>query len=265
MPTAAEYREWAAANGYQLNPKGRIPIEVKSAYILAHDPDYDAPAGADEEGNVVEAQPIVDVVPEPPSPFSGEEVRPNFGKDTSQPKGLRGFGSKWSTKRGTTSKGTSASTRAKSRVKLERFGEHAWALFSKMADSRLPATARVLTLQAPVAGIVLEENIKRGGKLDKLLQPLARTEEKGTAIFAMIAPIVIVAAIERNPHLAPMLEVPLKLALLEMSAITGPAMQKARQREQDLVEQFEAANIDGLVQMIFAGMLVETPEAQDAA
>lgn len=35
-PTAADVREWAAANGHEVSPKGRIPAPIREAYDSAH-------------------------------------------------------------------------------------------------------------------------------------------------------------------------------------------------------------------------------------
>ena len=35
-PSAAEIREWARANGYQVSERGRVSAEVRSAYDAAH-------------------------------------------------------------------------------------------------------------------------------------------------------------------------------------------------------------------------------------
>lgn len=35
-PSAAEIREWARANGYQVSERGRVSSDVRSAYEAAH-------------------------------------------------------------------------------------------------------------------------------------------------------------------------------------------------------------------------------------
>lgn len=245
MATTSDVRAWAISEGMEVNERGRLPREIKDAFILAH-PDEEI--GATESGDLDSFDPISDV-PTPEKTTPGE-VAPKVGRPRKRGFSLRG-------KPGVKGK--------PKRTRLDRLGEHLFALGSKFVESKSIALSRILAMQSPVAGIVLEENIKHGGIVDRVLQPLARTEDRVSAIYAMFAPMAIVVAIEKNPELFPTLEGPLKLALVEWAAIAGPAMEKAAARERKLAEQFEEYDIDSMVRTIFSHMIAEdSPEVVPA-
>ena len=237
MATAADIRVWAETEGMEVNERGRVPKDVREAYLLAHpDEEY----GATETGNLDNYEPIKDI----DGPTTPGEVRPDFKTPAKRSRFNR----------------RSRTGKAKSkRTKLDRFGEHVFALGAKFVESRSIALSRILAMQSPVAGIIMEENIKHGGLLDKVIQPIARSEEKLSATYAMLGPMLMVVAIEKNPSLFPTLEGPLKLALLEWASIAEPAMKRVVEREQRLAEQFAEHDIDAMIKMIFSHMLIEEP------
>jgi hypothetical protein len=55
---------------------------------------------------------------------------------------------------------------------------------------------RCLTMQAPVAGEILEDVVK-GTFVDNALQPIARAEDKAKAVAALVLPPALVVAIEQ--------------------------------------------------------------------
>jgi hypothetical protein len=132
----------------------------------------------------------------------------------------------------------------------------------------LPATSRLLKLQAPVAGVILEDTVK-GSVVDRWLQPLARTSKAGEAMFVLAAPPLMVAAIELDPSKAPFIMPVLRESMLRWCKIAGPKMADALKREREFEEQF-GEDVDELLAMLFdkaadpAGdeaMIRETQEA----
>jgi hypothetical protein len=71
-----------------------------------------------------------------------------------------------------------------------------WAVLGGMATRVDVPVGRCLQMQAPVAGLVLEDVVK-GTIVDTALQPIARAEDKAKAVGALILPPVLVAAIEQ--------------------------------------------------------------------
>jgi hypothetical protein len=139
---------------------------------------------------------------------------------------------------------------AHKRVPVDALISRGWELMGGLAGRVNPPVGKVLTMQAPVAGLVLED-VVRGTAADRVLQPLARAEERAEKVLALAAPPVLVGAIEAAQRL-PEKEMQLRMAILvpmleeslvlwvriagdkvdEMAAReleTGPAREKARE------------------------------------
>lgn len=139
--------------------------------------------------------------------------------------------------------------RAKPRVPVDRVVGMVWEALGRMFTPLSPPTGRCLQLQAPVAGLILEDVVK-GTVADRVLQPLARAEEKGKKVLAVAAPPMLVLAIEqaqalpdpqrmaREAFLVPMLLESLTLwddvagekieAQMARDAERGPARERAQ-------------------------------------
>lgn len=83
------------------------------------------------------------------------------------------------------------------RVPVDRVVGMVWEALGRMFTPLSAPTGRCLQLQAPVAGLILEDVVK-GTVADRVLQPIARAEEKGKKVFALAAPPAIVLAIEQS-------------------------------------------------------------------
>jgi hypothetical protein len=83
-------------------------------------------------------------------------------------------------------------------------------------QGQLPATARMLAVQAPYAGYVLDEAVA-GTIVDKVaFQPLARAQDRLGMVGSVIGPPLLVARIEMHPEqmhsLVPLLKRSLRMA-----------------------------------------------------
>lgn len=99
------------------------------------------------------------------------------------------------------------------RIPVDQLISRGWEAAGRMSAVVSTAVARTFILQAPVAGLIFEDTV-RGTVVDKVLQPVARAEQRGNAIIALAGPPLIVLAIER----AQGLEEPqrqMQLAILE--------------------------------------------------
>jgi len=136
------------------------------------------------------------------------------------------------------------------RVPVDRLIGRAWEIMGGLAARVDPPMGAVLTMQSPVAGLILEDVVK-GTAADRVLQPLARAEERAEKVLALAAPPMIVAALEhaatlpedqarlRQAILLPMLEESLVLwvriagdkveEMARREVETGPAREKARE------------------------------------
>jgi hypothetical protein len=113
----------------------------------------------------------------------------------------------------------------------------------------MPPTSRLLKVQAPVAGIILEDTVK-GTVVDRVLQPFARTSKSAEAIFALAGPPVLITAMQLQPDAAPLIAPLLRESLLMWGKIAGPKMEQAMKRESDFAENF--GPVDDLMAFLFA-------------
>ena len=138
---------------------------------------------------------------------------------------------------------------------------------------------RVLALQAPIVGDVLDDAIK-GTILDKVLQPFVRQGERAKLVGAVVLPPVLVATLERNPQAAPTIMPILRAAMIPMLVEMAKASKKAKADEKKLLEAMdEIADqlppellaearekglhpVDALLGMIFAPPTPASPEGK---
>lgn len=86
------------------------------------------------------------------------------------------------------------------RVPVDGLISSAWAAMGGLAGQIDPPLGRCLVMQAPVSGLILEDIVK-GTAADRVLQPIARAEEKAEKVLALLAPPAIVAALEASQAL----------------------------------------------------------------
>jgi len=88
------------------------------------------------------------------------------------------------------------------RVRVDGLISSAWAAMGGLAGQIDPPLGRTLVMQAPVAGLILEDVVK-GTAADRVLQPIARAEEKAEKVLALLAPPAIIVALEASQTLPP--------------------------------------------------------------
>jgi hypothetical protein len=96
-----------------------------------------------------------------------------------------------------------------------------------------------------------------------MLQPVAKTGKAGESIFGIIGPPVLVGAIMTNPSMRPVLVPMLKESLKSYVLVAGPAMKKAKEREEKLIAELGMdvdGSIDELIASIFAPVV---PDGND--
>lgn len=247
MTSDREIRQWAREAGHDVPVRGRLNEEFRELYAAAH-PDAemsDNPALSVIEGGA-----------------EGEGVRPSAPVDTGEvaPTPPPGLGGKL-LGRGRSGSGMRP---AKKRVSLEELAAGAWGLLGTAAGQQgLMPTARVLQMQAPIAGAILEDTL-RDTVADKLLQPLARGQETASEIFSLIGPPVIVTAISLNPQRAPMLMPMLKGMMRSWVLTAGPRMKAKAKREEKAMKDMGLesaadldAQLDEMISGLFEGMWVQ--------
>lgn len=260
MATAADKRAWLKDNGYNVSARGRLAPKLELAYAEAHPDDFDVedlapPSPADVEDQVLEdvsaAEEPADVRDELPP------VRPTRRRQAASRPGRgvtgwlsRAFGDgQDSNAKG---KGKAKAKPKLPRVPLDRFVGHAYLRLGQLASSVAPATGRCLQAQSAMAGVILED-VARNTAVDKLLQPVARAEDKLDKVFALAAPPIIVFALEtgdpENMVRRTLLTGLLKESLLISMDVTQQYADKIERMAQRNAEN-EAA-IDQLISFIF--------------
>lgn len=228
--TAADVRAWLRESGEDVPARGPLAQADIDRYEAAHAPGPDYPEGmTDADFDLTE--------PEPP-PVE-PETRP---RTVATVKPAARFGN-WRKAQGK-KKG-----KPKPRVPVDDLIAAVWRGLAGVARP-LPATSRLLKIQAPVAGVILEDTVK-GTVVDHWLQPLARTSKNAEAVFALAGPPILVAACEMNPQAAPLILPVLRESLLSWCKIAGPKMADALKRETEFEEEF-GQDVDQMMAFLFA-------------
>lgn len=240
-----DIRTWAKENGHKVPARGPVPESTRTAYEQRPDA-ADAGGGGDvgaPDGGTPLADPGV-----PPSTRERQPIPPSGGA------GWLNRGEKRAAKMATGGKPVHR------RVSIESVVSSAWgALGGILAkNSRVLPVARMLQIQAPVAGMVVEQ-MARDTVVDRILQPLARLNARGESIGALIGPPILVGIITAQPALYDTLAPVLKQSLIAWMEIAGPQMEKAKKKAEKLESEF-GADVDSLVAMLFA----PPPEYADA-
>ncbi|AGS73947.1 histone-like nucleoid-structuring protein Lsr2 [Streptomyces collinus] len=242
--TDAEIRAWANDNGVPCNTRGMVPKAVRDQYEAAHPADDNPGLSSDEpapEHGYAEAEAA------PTRPQTADDVPPL------PPPGR--FGKLGRGKGGTV-------VRAKperKRVSLESLAAGAWTLLGQAAQSRgLVPTGRALVMQAPVAGMILEDTL-RGTVVDKVMQPLARGGESAKELGALLGVPVLVTMVTLKPETQPVALPMLKNLMREWAIIAGPRIKARERRERRAMEQLGVDEtgldemVDGWIAALFMG------------
>jgi hypothetical protein len=239
MSEAAEIRAWGREQGLDVPVRGPLPATLLEAWEARDDDE-------DDETPVVVAAPFISAPPADSSipsvsPASPGEAPPR--KPERPPQGKRKPLFHRKPRTGTKPR----------RVSIENVVASAWGL-GAMALAQTPRAlpmARVLDMQAPVAGIVVED-IAKGTLVDRILQPLARGGEKAEKAVGLLGPPLIVGLMTARPELYPVLRGPLKLSMMTWMEISGPAMEKAQKRAEAWSEKFGQVDLDAMIDGLFA-------------
>jgi hypothetical protein len=177
-------------------------------------------------------------VSEPGPPPAGAERKPRTVAVTKQPR--FGFGK---------TKGAAKKKTPHKRIPVDEFIAGAWRGLAGFCRP-LPATSRLLKIQAPVAGVILEDTIRRT-VVDKWMQPLARAQQSGTAMFALAGPPILVTALQLQPQSAPFIMPILRESMLAWCKVAGPKMEQALKREKEFEEEL-GSSVDEMLAFILA-------------
>jgi hypothetical protein len=269
---AATIRQWLNDNGRPQSEHGRISKDDRDFYNAVHSgPDFVTPPD-DVDAGVSDADFSGD--DEEPSVPMGEEQQPRSGRRartrrTARTRTERIAGKLLGDGPGKTKAKTSRARKAPPRVSLEKFVTRSWTMLGRMSASVSQPLGNCLQAQAPMAGVILED-IARGTVADRLLQPVARAEDRLDKVFALVAPPVLVLGIDmsnglppaeaaaRQAILVPMLRESLRVSLEVTEAyaeqITERLAQNLKYDEQ----------VDKLIAAIFGQVQAEAEEPEPA-
>ena len=250
MASDQEIRSWARDAGHDVPVRGRLGEEWRELYAAAHD---DADDG-NSELSALRAE------------LEGQESLPGFDPaDSGEIAPVRPAASRPSPAAKITKGklfGGSRQPKVHKRRSLEDLAADGWGVMAALVHSQgLVPTSRVLRMQAPVAGVILEDTL-RGTLADRVLQPLARSTEKSREIGALIGPPLIVSVLSVKPGLAPQLLPILKSSLRSWILIAGPKMKALEKREAKAMEEMgldSSEELDGMLEdMIASFFTMET-------
>jgi hypothetical protein len=251
-----DIRAWAATQGIELGKRGALPRAVIDEYEATHPNGADEPDVPDEEPMlIVPDAPLLEVVP------PGEPVHPPAEERPPVPPKRQRWG------RPAKPKDTKPATHKKlPRVSVANLVSSGWGLgaMALMRNGNAVPVARVLQMQAPVAGVVVDDLVK-GTPIDRLLQPLARAGERGEKAVALLGPPILVAMITARPEMYPALRPMLKMALVSWVTVSGPAVKKAQADAARLEEEFGDVDLDSIIDQIFADLPAGVPSEQEEA
>ena len=280
MATDSEIRAWARAEGVEVTARGRVGPDTRAAYASAH-PQGSPPAGDDDwdlDGGPVgddllgadELEPSVPLEPERP-PRTAKASRKERGRTRSDRIVGRILGEP---------KDKGGKPKAKTRhrrVPVDHLVGRVWEGLARFAQPLSMPMSRCLQVQSPVAGMLLED-IVAGTVVDRVLQPVARAEQKTEKALALIGPPVLVLALEqtqfmepqqaamRQAIIVPMLRESLRIWL----QVAGPKVEEAARREAEYQEKF-GHTIDELIAMFMGAVsdgetvTVQEPEMAGAS
>lgn len=256
MTTDAEIRKWARGEGMDVAPRGKVPEDIRAAYDGAHaSPDN---PGLSQDGPPPEHG-YADAEPVPTRPQTAAEGHPDEVAPLPPPARFPGL-----RRRG----GAVREKRQHRRVSLESLAEGAWGVLANITASQgLVPTARALQLQAPIAGMILEDSL-RGTVVDRIAQPIARGGEAAKEVGALLGVPVLVTLMTVKPHLAGQMVPTLRRMMREWAIVAGPRIKAREKREKRALEQLgieDTSGLDALVDEWITAMFAEVPEAADAA
>ena len=253
MTTDAVMRAWAKDRGIEVPTRGQVPKGVREQYEAAN-PETDNPELSPDEAGGEHGYVEPELTPTRPQGHP-DEVAPTRAPTT-----------RWSLRRPKAAAVVKGGRSGLKRASLESIAETAWgALGNIVAAQGLIPTGRALKLQAPIAGMILEDSLK-GTIADRVLQPFARSGDAMREVSALLGVPILVTVLSVKPETAEQVLPHLKKAMRDWAIIAGPKMKAREKREEKALEQLgvDAAGLDQLVDEWIAGLFAPPPGQEEA-
>lgn len=180
--SSTDVRAWLIEQGETPPQRGPIPERQRQLYAEAHPADSDDVSGADPLNIAAAGTGGTAAGEQAPRRIKGTPLIAGARERLWGPRGRPGAGGRARPGRG-----------KHARVSLATWAEDLWGDLAYMA-APLPPVQKVLYLQAPYAGPVVESSLK-GTAADAALQPIARNMQAVKAINGLVGPPVFVAGI----------------------------------------------------------------------
>jgi hypothetical protein len=261
VPTAPEIRAWARQKGIDVPPRGNIPNSVRADYDAEHpspngSADTPRPDYPDDDFETLFVDPPEDEAFDESAMAEEKPRRPKASRARASSGATAGKQRFWQRGKPAAPKG-----KKKPRVSTEDLLGSLWRGAAKLA-APLPPLQRTLRIQAPVAGMLLEDAVKDTAA-DAFLQPLARLAGQGKVVSALVGPPVIVTALvmhvqqraaagqDPSPMVLSVGTEALRSSLMTWCEITEGKIQVALQREKEVEERF-GQSVDELIAFLLA-------------
>jgi hypothetical protein len=261
--TDAQVRDWARAHGMEVGARGVIPAAVREA----HAAELALSGGQAEDWAGTDDQPPADAPPplyfpempdQPPGPEDMTEVPPAATPARGGSRAGRRLGLPGRKKAG---KPARRKTR-RARVPVDHVISDFWRWGAGLARP-LPATSRLLSIQAPLAGLMLEEAV-RNTVIDSVLQPFARTGKNAELMWALLGAPAITVAIQLRPGDLPFMLPVLRSSLMAMVRVMGPRIKEALQEETEF-EKTYGETVDAMIVFLLQGVAVPEDKTEEQA
>lgn len=264
--SAQEARELLQGHGYEPPPRGNLGRKWRA---MAEDIAAGAEPGSPPEGyadGTSEADFTEATAPEPEDTTAaapGPEQKPRRPKVTKPSTSAR-------VRSVFTRQSGKPKTKAKARhprLPVDRLIGRVWEGLGRLAQPVSQPLATTLALQAPIAGLILEDTV-RGTVVDKALQPVVRAEQRGEKVFALAGPPVLVLALQNAMGIPDpdqraarvgVLQMMLIEALTMWVKIAGDKTEEARERVA------ESQDIRDQVEKLLAEIFAPPPQPQEGA
>lgn len=217
MANTHDIREWGKERGYEVSDTGPLSAELRQAYQA-----YETGAESDASAKVQSPERQETAPKERSTPVT--RAREAIA-------GARSGAQKSSRTRKATAKKTFP------RVSVEDILGTVWSGIGSLMSRPSPPVGYMMKLEAPVAGLILEDVVK-GTVVDRVLQPVARNGDRAKSLGALVGPPFLVLTLQFRPDLAPDILPQLRRMMATWIDVAGPKIEIVAEREAKFEEKY---------------------------
>lgn len=193
-----DVRAWLREQGHDVRSRGAIPADLQGLYEDAHRGGPVVPGEIVDDSLFSMGVTEADFPPadddDPAAPEAPQTEGQNVKSRERKPRAVKASPAKGGIRERIFGGKTARPKHAKGpRVSLSEFAEETWADLAWLAQP-IPPLAKILTIQAPYAGVVFDDQVK-GTFIDRALQPAAKYSGVWRAMNGLAGPPVYVGLI----------------------------------------------------------------------